>query len=147
MAEAIGSIVGGIGSADQEGKASDAQRSAAGYKAKANETMNRINKVNAQRQREMDIQQTRQASANILTNEANSGVKSSSAEGSLFSVATQLKSNIGFGNEIQGLQDQYAEYENQAIYAGSEASEHESRARQYQAFSGIGKGVDSFFSL
>ena len=136
------SIVGGIGAMDQNSKAAASASEAAQYKAAAAKIRNRQSKVSTQRQREMDIEKVIGGQSQLLTAAASEGnVTTSAYKGSSGALATQLKSNLGFGNQMQLLEDQIQEYENKAMEAANESQEHTSRANAYSALSGLSSQI------
>lgn len=141
------SLLGGIGAMDQNAKASQSATEAAQYKAQAAKIRNRESKISSQRQREMDIEKVVGAESQLLSNATSVGnVETSAYKGSAGSVASQLKSNLGFGNQMQLLEDKFTDYENKAIEAGNESQEHTSRANSYSNLSNLSSQISGFAS-
>jgi hypothetical protein len=142
------SIIGGAGSLIESSRASSAAQRGAQYKAKAAEIQNRASRLATQRQKELDIGTVRGAESQLTTAQSLSGnITTSAYKGSRGSVASQYKSNLGFGNVQQQLQDLYAQYENQAIQAGNEASQYASYTQAFSSLPAIGQGIQQFGKL
>ena len=142
------SIIGGIGGAIASNRASNAAQEGARYKAQAARIANRASRLTAQRQREMAVGTEKSAESQLLTAQSLSGnITTSAFKGSTGSVASQYKSNVGFGNVLQQLQDQYANYEEQAILAGNQASQFDSFAKGFNYLPEIGRGIEQFGKL
>lgn len=136
---AIAGAVGGFA----EGTASQGDAAAAARaRAEANIIRNKENKITAQRQREMDIAKVREKRSEITTYAASQGqLGASSVQTSQGSLQSQLASNIGYGTQMQALEDEYLQKENEAIEYGSNASEESQNA---SAFQQIGSSIDQF---
>lgn len=142
------SIIGGAGSLFSSEKASNSAQEGARYKAMAAQIANRASRLTTQRQKELDIGTVKGAESNLITAQSLSGnITTSAFKGSEASVASQYKSNLGFGNVQQQLQDQYSQYEEQAILAGNDASQYSSYSNAFSALPGIGKDIQQFGNL
>lgn len=115
----------GIGGELIEGmSAQDSGNQSAQYNAEANILKNKQAKVQAQRQREMDAAKVRSAKSSMLTTAAGSGTLNSSGyEGSSGALTSEFTANLGYGSQMQKLQDQIVNYENLAIESNNEASQ------------------------
>jgi hypothetical protein len=141
----IGSIVDFAGGVAGFAEGMNSQRhseEAARARAEANIIRNKENKINAQRQREMDIARVREKRAQIVSNAAaNNQLGASSVQTSLGSLNSQLASNYGFSTMMEGIEDEYVQKENEAIILGNEASSEIQDAQAYEQF---GRTIDQF---
>lgn len=139
---AVAGVVGGVtGALGFGAEGSRYSREGAEASAEANRLKNMQAKVTAQRQREQDIAKVRSAKASMLTAAAATGsTESSSYEGSSGALTSELTSNIGYGTQMQAIQDQIVEYENKAIMAGNQASEAQQTAGLFSEVAGIAAG-------
>lgn len=120
-------VAAGVGIAGQLIEGSSAQSSggdSARYNAEANILKNKQSKIQAQRQREMDAAKVRSAKSSMLTTAAGSGTLNSSGyEGSSGALTSEFTANLGYGSQMQKIQDQIVQYENLAIESNNDASE------------------------